>query len=302
MPINVADYARAVMPGVHKWFGMEYSDYPMQWSRIFDSQSSDKQFEMDVNTYGMGLLAVKPELGSTQYDTMGQGWTVYYRHTEYSSGFIISRIAVEDNQYEQLAEQRAKQLGRAARQTKENVAAVWLGRIFSSSYLQADGQPVCSSANLLSKGGTFSNVPTVAADLSERSLEQGVLDINNFVDDAGNRISQQPRLLIVPNALQFEAKRILGNPDRPNTANRDINAMFQMGSIPDWMVNNYLASQSVWMIKTDAQNGLRHFDRRPIEIMNDTPDFDTDTMKFKVSYRDSLGISDKRGIYASNAP
>lgn len=299
MVMTVASYARAVMPGVHAWFGMGYNDYPMQWTAVFDSQSSDKQFEMDVNTYGMSLLTVKPEIASTQYDQMGQGWTVYYRHTEYSGGFIISRIAIEDNLYEQLAEQRAKQLGRAARLTKENVAAIWIGRMFSNSYLQPDGQPVCSLSNKLSKGGTFANTPTNQVDLSEASLEQACIDIANFVDDAGNRIVVNPKRLIVPNALRFEARRILDNPLRPATAERDINAMYQAGAIPEWTVNNYIADQDMWMIKTDVENGMKHYERRAIEVRNDTPDFDTDVSKFKVSYRDSFGISDKRGVYAS---
>lgn len=297
--MTVASMSRAVMPGVHTWFGGSYNDFPMQWTQIFDSQPSDKNFEMDVNTYGLGLLQVKPELAAIHYDNMGQGWTVYYRHVEYAGGFQISRIAIEDNQYEQLAEERAKQLGRAARQTRENVAAVWIGRMFSNSYVQADGVATCSTSNKLSKGGTFSNKPTNDLDLSEAALEQACIDIGNWVDDAGNRVSIRPMRLIVPNALQYEARRILGNPDRPGTSDRDINALYQAGSIPEWCVNNYIADQDMWMIKTDCPNGMKHYERRAVELRNDTSDFDTDNSKFKVSYRDSLGITDKRGVYAS---
>lgn len=299
MVISVASMARAVMPGVHMWFGMGYNDYNPQWQMIFDDAASEKQFEMDVNTYGLGLMQNRPELAAGHYDTMGQGWTVYYKHTEYFGGFIISRQAIEDNQYAELAEARAKQLGRSARQTQENVAAVYIGRLFSNSQLHPDGQPMCSTANKLSKGGTFANKPANDMDLSEAALEQACIDIGNFVDDAGNRIMVQPRRLIVTNSNRFDAERILGNPDRPATANRDINALYKQGAIPEWTVNNYIADQDMWLIKTDCENGMRHFTRRAIELAEPEVDFDTDNSKFKVTYRDSFGVSDKRGLYAS---
>jgi hypothetical protein len=297
MVISVASYARAVMPGVHKWFGMGYNDYAEQWKMLFDSAPSDKQFEMDVNTYGLGLMQNRPELAAGHYDTMAQGWTVYYRHSEYFGGWQISRIAIEDNQYEQLTEARAKQGGRSARMTRENIAAIFMSRVFSNSYLHADGVAHCSTANILSKGGTFSNKPSSDMDLSEAALEQACIDIANFVDDASNRIDVRPKRLIVPNSLRYEAARILNNPDRPGTAERDINALNQSGDIPEWMVNNYLIDQDAWFIKTDCPDGLRHFERRALEISAPEVDYDTDVTKTKFTFRDSWGLTDKRGLY-----
>ena len=298
--ISVAAYARALMPGVNSWYGMGYNEFPEEWREIFDEYTSEKNFEEDVNTYGMGLATVKPEAGAIQYGNMGQGWITRYQHATYGLGFVITREAIEDNLYKELAEQRSKALGMSIRQTRENVAANILNNAFSSSVTYGDGLSLCNTANLLSKGGTYSNTPTNAVDLSEAALEDALIAIAGFVNDAGLRIAVRAQKLIIPPFAQFEAKRILGNDMRPETANRDINALVKMGMFPQgYVVNHYLTDNNAWFIKTDIMDGLKHFERRPVEITNDTADFDTENMKFKGTYRDSFGCTDKRAIYGT---
>lgn len=296
--IVAASYARALMPGVREWIGGAYSELPEEFKEIFDSFSSDKNFEEDVNTYGLGLARVKPEGASTQYDTMGQGFITRYQHITYALGYIISREAFKDNQYMQLAEQRSKHLGMSMKQTRENVAANILNRAFSGSYTYGDGLSLLNTGNLLSKGGTFSNRPTNGVDLSEAALEDALNQIGGYVNDAGLRIAAQGLKLIVPIQLQFEAERILGNSDRPGTADRDINALVKKGMLPQgYVLNHYLTDSDAWFIKTSVP-GMKHFEREPVTIQNDS-DFDTDNMKVKAFYRDSFGCSDKRSIYGS---
>lgn len=296
----VASAARAVMPGVNEWFGFGYNRYPAEWAQIFEDYKSDKNFEEDVLYYGTGLFKVKPETSAIEYDDMGQAWSIYYKPIVYALGFAISREAVEDNQYESLAYARAQALGASANQTMENLGASVLNGAFAGT-LFPDGQPLCSTVNKLAKGGTFNNTPLAAADLSEKSLENALIDISMFVDDAGNRISVNGRKLIVPSQLQYEAERILGNKTmRPGTADRDINAMASLGRLPDgYVVNHYLGDTDAFFIKTDAPNGLKRIDRRAINMSNDTSDFDTDVMRFKCDFRVAFGCSDKRGIYGS---
>jgi len=156
-----------------------------------------------------------------------------------------------------------------------------------------------STAHLLSKGGTFSNTLATAADLSEASLEQSIIDIGNFVDDAGLRMQVKGQKLIIPLQLQFEAQRILKNVDRPGTAERDINALVSMGMLPGGIVvNNYLTDTDAFFIKTDCAEGLKHYQRRDLEVKEDN-DFDTENVKFKASERYSFGWTDPRGVYGS---
>lgn len=300
--INTGAISKALRPGVNSWFGLSYNQYPEEWKEIFDMETSIMNFEEDVNVHGFGLAVVKPEGVALSYDTMQQSILQRYIHVTYALGYIISREAIEDNLYVKLAQQRTEALARSMKQTKENIAANILNRAFNSSYTGADALSLCNSAHLLTKGGTMSNVPTVAADLSEAALEQAMIDIGGFVDDASLRMMAKGMKLIVPRQLEFEAERILNSVLRVGSAENDLNAMKSLGKLPGGAVmNHYLTSASAWFIKTDVQNGLKMFQRRALEVENDT-DFDTENVKFKSSERYSFGWTDFRGLYGSNGP
>jgi phage major head subunit gpT-like protein len=296
----VASAARAVMPGVNDWFGVGYNRYPSEWSEIFDNYTSDKNFEEDVNYYGLGQFRVKPETAPIKYDDMGQAWSYYYRHIVYSLGYAISREAIEDNFYEQLSYARAQALGISANQTMENLGAFILNQGFSSSYLWPDGVALFSASNKLSKGGTFSNT-AAGAQLSEASLENAINQIGQYTDDASNKISVMAKKLIVPIQLQFEAERLLGNTQwRPATMDRDIPALAYKGMLPEgYTVNHYLTDTNAYFIKTDCPNGAKRFIRRDVNMANDTSDFDTDVMRFKCDFRVSFGVTDKRALWGN---
>lgn len=300
--INTGAISKALRPGVNSWFGLSYNQYPEEWKEIFDMETSIMNFEEDVNVHGFGLATIKPEGSAISYDTMQQSILQRYIHVTYALGYIISREAIEDNLYVKLAQQRTEALARSMKQTKENIAANILNRAFTSSYVGADALSLCNSAHLLTKGGTLSNVPTIAADLSEVSLEQAMIDIGGFVDDASLRMMAKGMKLIIPRQLQFEAERILNSVLRSGGADNDLNALKSLGMLPGGAVmNHYLTSPSAWFVKTDVQNGLKMFQRRALEVENDT-DFDTENVKFKSSERYSFGWTDFRGIYGSNGP
>ncbi len=299
--INTGAIAKALRPGVNAWFGLAYNQFPEQWKEIFDMgiAMSGMNFEEDVNVNGLGLASVKPEGTSINYDTMQQGFTKRYVHVTYGQGYIITREAIEDNLYVKLAKQRAESLANGMRQTKENVAANILNRAFTSAYAGADGLELCSASHLLSKGGTFSNLISPGADLSEAALEQMLIQIGGFVDDASLRMQTKGMKLIIPRQLEFEAQRILGNSMRPGTAERDINAMVSLSKLPQgYTLNNYLSDDDAFFIKTDCQNGLKMFQRRALEVKDDS-DFDTENVKFKATERYSFGWTDPRSIIGS---
>lgn len=297
--IGTGSLSRSLMPGVNSWVGHEYKASEQQYKELFDLGSSEKNYEVDVTLSQTGLLVVKPEGQSIQYDDFAQGFVKTYTHLVYGSGFIITREEIEDNQYAELASARAKLLGRSAKETKENVHANVLNRAFNSSYTGADGLELCSTAHLLEKGGTYRNELTTAADLSEASIEQACIDIMDFRDGANKLIDCKPRKLVVPRALCFEAERILKSTLQNDTANNAVNALRSKGVLPEgYIVNYYLTDTDAWFILTDCPKGLRSLERRAMEVSNDT-DFDSENMKFKVTERYSVGWTDPRGIFGS---
>lgn len=302
MTITTASYADANWPGIKNFFGMAYNRYPQQWAEIFDKYTSDKNFERDVLVSGLSLFRVKPELAPLQYDDMSQVRRVDYTHITYGLGFVMSRESIEDNLYPELEKMRADELGMKAALTEEILAALWVSRCFSNSYLQSDGVPVISTAHPLARGGTAANRPTNGTDFSEAALENMLILIRNTVDDTGNRINLRPTKLIVPEELRYDVQRVMGNPDRPGTAERDINAMYQIGDLSmGYSVNNYIGQNDTdaWFIKTDCPNGLKHYQRRAVEFTNDTSDFDTENARFKCTFRSSRGISNWRAWFGS---
>ena len=119
----------------------------------------------------------------------------------------------------------------------------------------------------IATGGTFRNELSTAADLSETSLEQSLIDIAAFVDERGLKIAMQGVKLIIPKELQFTAERILRSPQRVGTADNDINAMASMGMMPQgYRINHYLTDTDAFFIMTDAPNGMKQFVRVQLKL------------------------------------
>ena len=214
-------------------------------------------------------------------------------------GFSITEEAMEDNLYDSLSSRYTKALARAMAYTKQVKAASILNNAFSGTYTYGDGVSLCSTAHPLTSGGTNSNRPSTGADLNETSLEAAVIQIAGWTDERGLLIAAKPRKLIVPPALMFVATRLLETELRTSTADNDINALKNNGSIPEgYRVNHYLTDTNAWFLMTDVPNGLKHFVRTPIQNSMDA-DFDTGNARYKSRERYSFGASDPLGIFGS---
>ena len=138
-----------------------------------------------------------------------------------------------------------------------------------------------------------------AADLNETSLEQALIDIAGITDERGIKIALNGMKMIIPVNLQFTAERLMKSSQRVATADNDINAVKSMGMIPQgYVVNNFLTDTDAWFIKTDAPNGMKHFQRTPVSTKMEG-DFDTGNVRYKARERYSFGWSDWRGIFGS---
>lgn len=298
-PINSGSFAKALQPGVNKWFGDSYTEYPLIWPKMYEKETSSKGYEEDVQSTGFGLAPQKPEGSAINFDTASQGFIQRYTHITYALGFVVTEEAIEDDQYMVIAKKRSKALGFSVRQTQEVVAANVLNRAFNSNYAYGDGKELIATDHPNYTGGTWSNELTVAADLSESSLEQLLIQVMNAQDDRGLRINIMPKSLIIPPALVFEATRILKSNLQNDTANNATNAIREMGLFADGIVvNPYLTDTDAWFIRTNCPDGMKAFIRREPSVADDS-DFDTSNAKFKSMFRGSWGNTDGRGIFGS---
>lgn len=297
--ITTGNHPKALWPGIEKWFGMKYNEYPAQWSKVFKKSSSDKKYEENVESTGFGLLPQKSEGGSISYDSHQQGPTSRYTHITYGMGYIVTAEEISDNQYTEVSMNRSESLAFSARQTKEIVAANVFNRGFTAAYAGGDGQELFS-ANHPSLAGDQSNILSAGADLSEASIESLAIQVSNAKNSRGLQIALKPQMLIVSPNDQFEAYRIVNSVLQSGTPNNDINAIRAMSLFPKGVfVWQYLTDDlDAFYITTDAPTGLRMFQRWEGKFTKDN-DFDTDNAKAKYIDRYSFGWSDWRAAYAS---
>lgn len=294
---NTGNIAKLLKPGLNAIWGT-YKDHPGEWDDLFEQNNSDKNYEEDQLIPGLGLAPIKTEGASTMYDTLSQGLTSRYTHIAYGLGFVLTREAMDDNQYKSKALKATKMLTRSFKQTKETVGANVYNRGHNGSYLGADGV-VLYSASHPTIAGLQSNRLAVAADLSESSLEDLVIVIGQAVDERGLKVQLMPRSLHIPVQLQFEAVRILKSQLQNDTANNAVNAMRSMGLFPEGAkVNHYFDDADAFYVRTDAEQGMIHFQRVAPEFDQDN-DFDTSNLKWKGYERYSFGWTDFRGSYSN---
>ena len=299
MAISRAQLVKELEPGLNALFGLEYKRYENQHAEIYTTESSDRAFEEEVMLSGFANANVKVEGSGVAYDEAQETYTARYTHDTLALAFSITEEAIEDNLYDRLAGRYTRALARSMANTKQVKAANVLNNAFDSNFTGGDGKELCSLLHPLASGGVLENTLNTAADLSETSIEQSLIDIAAFVDERGLKIALQGVKLIIPKELQFTAERILKSPQRVGTADNDINAMANMGMIPQgYRVNHYLTDVDAFFIMTDAPNGLKQFVRSPIKTAIEG-DFDTGNVRFKARERYSFGFSDPRGIFGS---
>jgi len=298
MAISRAQLAKELEPGLNALFGLEYNRYENEHGEIFDEESSDRAFEEEVMLGGFSTAPVKGEGTAITFDDAQETYTARYTHETIALAFSITEEAIEDNLYDRLASRYTKALARSMAQTKQIKAAAILNGAFSGT-TYGDGKALCVTDHPLVGGGTNSNRPTVAADLNETSLEAAVIQLAGWTDERGLLIAAKPRKLVIPPALQFVATRLLDTEGRVGTADNDLNAIRNNGSIPEgYTVNHYLTDTDAWFLTTDVPNGLKHFVRTPMSTSMDA-DFDTGNSRYKARERYSFGVSDPLGIFGS---
>jgi len=299
MAISRAQLLKELLPGLNALFGLQYATYDQEHKEIYETETSERSFEEETKLSGFSAAPVKNEGSAIAYDNAQEAWTARYNHETIALGFSLTEEAIEDNLYDSLSARYTKALARAMAYTKQVKAAAVLNNGFSSSYLGGDGVALFSASHPLITGGTNSNIPTTPADLNETSLESAVIQISLWTDERGLLIAAKPKKLVVPSSLQFVATRLLETELRVGTADNDINAIKNNGSISEgYTVNHFLTDTNAWFLTTDVPNGMKHFVRSPLSNSMDG-DFDTGNVRYKSRERYSFGWSDPLGMFGS---
>ena len=302
--ITTGNHPKDLWPGIKAHWGRVYNEHAVEYTDLFDTVDSDKNYEEYVQAIGFGLAPVKPEGSGVYYDSEVQGFIARGVNVAYALGYIVSHEELMDNLYEKVSKTRAWANAFSMRQTKENVAANIYNRSFNSSYTGADGVSLINSAHPNTSGGTYSNVLPVAADLSEQSIEDLTIQVMQATNDRGLKINLMTESLHVAPSEWYNANRILKSVYQAGTANNDINVLKATNSIPKGIkLNHYFSAPHAWWMRANVPKGtgLIHQEREAISFTQDN-DFDTMNAKAKSYERYTMLWADPRALWGSNGP
>ncbi len=294
MTVGTANFGELLEPGLKRIYGLEYDEYTSVYPSVMSVEGSTKAFEEGLSLTGFGQVPEKDQGQSVSFVDPKQNWVHRLTHVTYGLGYIVTREMFEDDQYAKIRSY-TRALAKSVNATRETIASNVFNRAFSNSYLGGDGIELCSDVHLLGGGGTYQNELSSAADLSATSFEQALIDIGDLVDDAGLLMRAKPKMLVVPNELDWTATKLLDSTLEPETANNAVNPAKNRMPYTVWI---YLTDPDAWFIMTDVSNGLVVYHRRNPEYTRDN-DFNSENAKFKTTFRMSAGWDDPRNIYGS---
>ena len=301
--INTGSHPKLLWPGIHDIWGQDYASFTPEYTDLFEVLDSDKAFEQDVQITPFGIAPIKPEGQGGSFDSEFQGPVTTYQHIAYFLGYIVTFEELRDNLYKQVSVDRAKGNAFSINTTIETVAAFLYNNAFSTTYFATgDGLALGSALHTNTTGGTYSNILSPAADLSESALEDACTQIMGYTNDRGNPINIMPQSLHISRNEWFNANRIMKSVLQPNSASNNINVLKATNAFPGGIkMNHYFTNARPWFIRTNAPKGMRFYWRdRP--MFDQDNDFDTKNAKAGTYMRFSVGATDPKGIFCVNAP
>jgi hypothetical protein len=299
-PMRSTDFRSIVEPILNEAFDGIYDLRQDEWKPIFKVEKGiERNYQEEPVLYGFGSAPELPDGSPVTYQSGGVLFVKRYDYKVYGLAYALTKVLVEDGDHIRLGQIFSRYLAQALTETKETLTANVLNRAFTASYTGGDGVCLNSSAHPIFNG-TFSNVLTTPANLSQTSLEQMLIQIRNTaVGNNGNKITLNPMRLVISPSNIFNAEVILNSALRPGVANNDINAIKSLGLLKEGVVTiSRLSSATAWWVQTDAQNGLKMLTRRKLEKAMEG-DFETDSMRYKATERYGLGWTDPRCLYGT---
>lgn len=293
-----ANFAKLLEPGLRKIFFETYTELSEQYSKVFKMNTSSKAKEVD---YGLGAFGDwekrTDELDTVKYAKIKAGLERVYVHEAFTKGFMISREMYEDEQYGQM-DKMAKALARAGRaKVEKDAVSVFVNGFTTPIY---DGQALFSNAHPLVDNDTVKGKNLATGALTDANLKKAIQIMREQVDEAGGLIQMKADTLIVPPALEFEARKILESVGEADTDLNNANTV--KGALKlvvlDYLGANAGGSDTAWYLMDSTRHELNFFWRIRPEFKAEE-EFDNYVAKYRGYMRYSYGVSDWRGVVGS---
>lgn len=290
-------FGTSMLPMIHKVIQDKYKSKPDMIPMLFNVEGSDRDIEQVTGVTGFGAVPVKTEGSKIAEDKMLQGFSKNFTHVTYALKFATSLEMMEDEKFGQIRK-GASSLAKSMHQTRQTVAANHFNNGFDSTVTHGDGIELFATNHPLKGGGTEQNELTTGAALSVTSLRQALEDMEATTDHQGLNIEIKPKILLVPPALKWVAKELLGSPGNPENAHNVLNSLSDEGLT--WASWVYLTSSTRWFLVADKdEHELTWFERRAVSVRS-WFDEDVDAGQTKIRNRFSSGPGDWPGLFGSN--
>jgi len=298
-PMRSTDFRSIVEPILNECFDGVYDQRTDEWSTVFREQTGiPRNYHEEPVLYGFGAAPQLPDGSPVAYQQGGVLFLQRYIYNVYGLAFALTKVLVEDGDHIRIGQTYAKHLAQSLVETKETLGANVLNYAFTAGYNGGDGVPLISTSHPI-VNGTFSNQLATAANLSQTSLEQMLIQVRQAVDNNGKKIRLQPTKLVVAPGNVFQAEVLLKSVLRAGTANNDINPVKSIGLLPEGAtVISRLTSATAWWVETDTPEGMKLMMRRGLEKTMEG-DFETDSMRYKATERYAFGWTDPRAMYGT---
>ena len=298
-PMRSTDFRSIVEPIMNECFDGVYDQRTDEWSRVFREQDGiPRNYHEEPVLYGFGAAPQLPDGTPVSYQQGGVLFLQRYVYNVFGLAFALTKVLVEDGDHIRIGQVYARHLAQSLIETKETLCANILNRAFNSSFPGGDGVSLINTAHPI-VSGTFSNQLATAANLSQTSLEQMLIQVRQAVDNNGKKIRLVPRQLVVAPGNVFQAEVLLKSVLRSGSANNDLNPVKSIGLLDEGAaVISRLTSATAFFIQTDAPEGMKLMMRRKLEKTMEG-DFETDSMRYKATERYIPGFTDPRAMYGT---
>ena len=313
-----AKFPQLMQTGMKKiWFdAMQYQLKSSRYPEVFHEETSDSQYEQEMEMAGISALQEKPEDSPTAYTEMIQGPSKRFIHLTYSLGIRTSKELMDDDKYG-LVKKGPVLLARSAAFTEEMIAWNVFNLGFTSAVTTGDGLSLFNNqhpllggvaatnlapgaSNVISLAGTWPNRPSTDIDFSVAGLQLATNHAARMIDNQGFPINLRWKYLITPPELRFLVREILGSPGKSYTADNTINSL-----LPEDYKNleiPWLTSPSAWFLAAEKEDHtLRVYHRERAKTEFDD-DFDSDALKQKTRLRISAGSTRWQGTWGTSGP
>jgi hypothetical protein len=298
-----ANFAKELVPG---HFAVAIDTYrnkraESMWKDMCTQKTSKKAKETSPERSGLGTLRVKGEGAPITFDTQIAGAEQTWIPSVMALGVRITEEAIDDNLYELNGGGEGKlkelfdDLGAAASENEETLMARFLVNGAATTYhTTRSSKALFATDHPRLDGSTFSNKAT-STDLTYTSFWLAVVAAENQYNHRQYKIRKKIKNLWFPPQMERQATEVLKSSDRPDTANRAINAMASSGRKIGQKNWSYLTDTDAWYLQLDG-TGVIRFNLRKTRFAKDGDFLTGDTM-VKVDQRWSAEIDQPSDWY-----